>query len=74
MDWRRGGKAPQILNFSIRWRVSVQLHAPAALTPGSELQYSLDIRLSGHQIWSGHGGEEKNSQPLLGIEPRSSSP
>jgi hypothetical protein len=48
--------------------VSGQFHAPAALTPG------FDRRLGGPQNWSGRGGEEKNSQPLQGIEPRSSSP
>jgi hypothetical protein len=30
---------------------------------------TLDRRLGGSQIRSGHGGEEKNFQPLLGIEP-----
>jgi len=29
----------------------------------------LDRRLGGPQIWSGHGGEEKNSQPLPRLEP-----
>jgi len=31
--------------------------------------YPLDRRLGGPQSCSGHGGEEKNSQPPLGIEP-----
>jgi hypothetical protein len=31
--------------------------------------YSLDRRLGGPQRWYGHSGEEKNSHPLLGIEP-----
>jgi hypothetical protein len=48
--------------------VSGQLHAPAALPPGKEPQYTLDTRLSGPQSLSGHGGEEKNSQPLPGLE------
>jgi hypothetical protein len=29
----------------------------------------LDRRLGGLQSWSGHGGEEKNFQPLPGLEP-----
>jgi len=29
----------------------------------------LDRRLGGPQSRSGHGGEEKNSQPLPGLEP-----
>jgi hypothetical protein len=28
----------------------------------------LDRRLGGPQSWSGHGGEEKNSQSLPGLE------
>jgi len=31
-------------------------------------RYPLDSRLGGPQIQSGHGGEEKNSQPLPGLE------
>jgi hypothetical protein len=45
--------------------VSGQLHAPAALP-----WYQLDRRLlSRPQSRSGHGGEEKNSQPMPGLEP-----
>jgi hypothetical protein len=49
--------------------VSGQIHAPAALPQGKNLRYPLDRRLGGPQIRSGHGGEEKNSQPPPGIEP-----
>jgi hypothetical protein len=44
--------------------VSGQLHAPAALPP----RYLLDKRLSGPRRRSGHGVEEKNSQPPPGIK------
>jgi hypothetical protein len=37
---------------------------------GNNHKYPLDSRLGGPQSWSGHGVEEKNSQPLSGIEPR----
>jgi hypothetical protein len=47
--------------------VSGKLHAPAALSPGKEPLVPLDRRLSERQSRSGHGGEEKNSQPLLEI-------
>jgi len=47
--------------------VSGQLHAPAALPPGTE-PYPLDRRLGGPQSHSGRGGEEKNSQPPPEIE------
>jgi len=48
--------------------VSGQLHAPAALPPGKRPWYPLDRRLGGPQIQSGHGGEEKNSHLLPGLE------
>jgi hypothetical protein len=44
--------------------VSGQLHCPTALPPG----YPLDTRLGGPQRRFGHGGEEKNSQPLPGLK------
>jgi len=46
-----------------------QLHAPAALTPGKLPPYPLDRRLGGPQSRSGHGGEEKNSQPPPRMSP-----
>jgi hypothetical protein len=49
--------------------VSGQLHAPAALPAGKVPRYTLDRKLDGPQSRSVHGGEEKNSQPLLGLEP-----
>jgi len=49
--------------------VSGQLHSPAALPPGKRPWYPLDRRLGSLQSRSGHGSEEKNSQPLLGLEP-----
>jgi hypothetical protein len=30
--------------------------------------YPMDRRLGGRQSWSGHGGEEKNSQLLLRLK------
>jgi hypothetical protein len=42
--------------------VSGQLHAPDRFTPK---EYPLD----GPQSRSGRGGEDKNSQPLPGLEP-----
>jgi len=36
---------------------------------GRSPQYLFDRRLVGPQIWFGHGVEEKNSQPLPGLEP-----
>jgi len=53
--------------------VSGHVHAPAALLPRKEPRKSLDRRFGVPQSRSGRGGEEKNSQALLGIEPGSSS-
>jgi hypothetical protein len=49
--------------------VSGQLHAPAALPQEKNPWYPLNRRMGGPQSRSGRGGEEKNSQPALGIEP-----
>jgi len=49
--------------------VNGQLHTPAALSPGKESLYPLDRRLDGTQSSSGRGGEDKNSQPPLGMAP-----
>jgi len=49
--------------------VSGQLQAPAALPQGKSPWYPLNRRLGGTQSRSGHGGEEKNSQPPQEIEP-----
>jgi len=48
--------------------VSGQLHAPAALLPAKGPWYPLDRRMGGPQSRSEHGGEEKSSQPLSGLE------
>jgi len=52
--------------------MSGQLHIMAALSLGKEPLYPLyplDKRVGRPQSWCGHSGEEKNSQPLLGLEP-----
>jgi hypothetical protein len=48
--------------------VSGQLHAPAALPQEKSPWYQLDRTLSEPQSRSGSGSEEKNSQPLPGLE------
>jgi hypothetical protein len=50
--------------------MSGQLHDPVALLQGESRSYSLDRRLDGSQSWSEHGGVEKNSLTLSGIEPQ----
>jgi len=53
--------------------VSGQIHAPAALPCEKSSRYSLVMKLVKHQRESGHCGKEEKSQPLLEMEPRSSS-
>jgi hypothetical protein len=48
--------------------VSDQLHASAALSPGENPWYPLGRKLGGPQSRSGRCGEEKNPQPLSGLE------
>jgi hypothetical protein len=67
--WRSGGITSHILDLSTRWRWVVSF-TPWLLYPqGKNPWYPLDRKLGGPQSCSGHGGEEKNSQPLLGIKP-----
>jgi hypothetical protein len=67
--WGSGIKAPCILDLGTRWRCVV-IFMPQPLYPqGKSPWYTLDRRLDGPQSQSGHGGEEKNSQPLPGFKP-----
>jgi hypothetical protein len=66
--WGSGSIAPRILDLGTRcrWVVSFKLRPfyPQRKRPW----YPLDRRLDGPQNRSGRGGEEKNSQPLPGLE------
>jgi hypothetical protein len=62
---RSGGIAQSILDLGWRWVIRF---TPRPLYPqGKSSWYPLDRRLGGPQSYSGHGGEEKNSQPLPGL-------
>jgi hypothetical protein len=51
-----------------RWKWVVNF-TPWTLYPhGKNPWYLLDRRLGGPQSWSGHGGKEKTSQSLSGLE------
>jgi hypothetical protein len=64
--WGSEGRA---LDLAIRWRWVVSF-TPRPLYPqGRSPWYPLDRKLGGPQSRSGRGGEEKNSQPLPGLEP-----
>jgi hypothetical protein len=67
--WESGGIAPRILWPRHYMDVSGQLHAPADLLQGKSLWWPFYRRLCGLRSLSGYGDEEKNSQPLLGLEP-----
>jgi hypothetical protein len=67
--WGSEGITPRIIDLGIdggEWSAS---RIGRFTTPGKEPLVPLDRRLSGPQSRSGRGGEEKNSQPLLGLEP-----
>jgi len=66
--WGSRGVVPRILDLDIRWSWVV-IFTPRPLYPeGRSPLYLLDRRLGGPLSRSGRGGEEKNSQPLPGLE------
>jgi hypothetical protein len=68
--WGSGGIAPRILTAALAGNeLSASRPGCFASSPGKSPWYPLDRRLGGPQSRSGRGGEEKNSQPLPGIEP-----
>jgi hypothetical protein len=67
--WASGGIVPCILDLGTRWRRVVSFRRRPLYPQGKSPWYPLDRRLGGPQSRSGHGGEQKNSQPLPGVEP-----
>jgi hypothetical protein len=67
--WVSGGIDPHILDLGTRWKQVVSFKPWLLYSQGESPWYQLDRRLGGPQSRSGHGGEEKNSQPLPGLEP-----
>jgi hypothetical protein len=57
------------LTSALDWGEWSALHAGRFYLQGKSPCYALDRRLGDPQSRSGHGGEEKNSQPLPGLEP-----
>jgi hypothetical protein len=63
-----GGIAPRTRDLGIRWG-EWSVSRPGRFTPkGKSPFYPLTRRLGGPQNKSGRGGEERNSQPLPGVE------
>jgi len=73
-NWGSGGIAPRIPDLGNRWGWEVSFTPRLFYSHGKNPWYPLDRRLGEPQSRSGRGGEDKNSQPLPGLEPRSSSP
>jgi hypothetical protein len=67
--WRSGGITPCILDLGTRWRWVVSFTPRPLYLQGKSPWYPLDRKLDGPQSRPGRGGEEKNSQPLPGLEP-----
>jgi hypothetical protein len=66
--WGSRGMVPCIPRPRHQMEVSGQPPTPPVLSQGKNAWYPLDRRLDGPQSQSGHGSEEKNSQPPPGIE------
>jgi hypothetical protein len=67
--WGNGSIAPRILDLGTRWRRVVSFTPRPLYLQGKSPWYSLDRRLGGPQSRSERGGDEKNSQPLPGLDP-----
>jgi hypothetical protein len=65
---RSGGIATHILYLGTRWRRVASFTTRPLYSQGKSPWYPLDRRLGGPQSRYKLGGEEKNSQPLLGLE------
>jgi hypothetical protein len=61
--------APRILNIGTGWRWVVSFTSQSLYPQGNSPWYPLYKSLGGAQSRSWRGGEEKNSQPLLRLEP-----
>jgi hypothetical protein len=67
--WGSGGRGACILALNTRWRWVVSFTTWLLYPQGENPWYQLHKRLGGPQSQSGCSGEEKNSQPLLGLKP-----
>jgi hypothetical protein len=67
--WGNGGIYPSILDLGTRWKLVVSFKPRPLYHQKKSSCYPLDRRLSKPQSRSGHGGEEKNTQPLPGLKP-----
>jgi hypothetical protein len=65
--WGSGSTAPHI-DLATRWRQVISVTSWPLYPQGKSPRYPLDRRLGGPQSRSGCGGEEKNSQNLLGLK------
>jgi hypothetical protein len=64
-----GGIDLRILDLGNRWKWVVSFRLRPFYPQGKSPWYPLDKRIGGPQSQSGRGSEEKNSQPLPGLEP-----
>jgi len=67
--WETGDIAPHILDLGTRWMWVVSFTHRLLYPQGKSPWFPLDRRLGGEQNRSGHGGLDKNSQPLPGHKP-----
>jgi hypothetical protein len=67
--WGSEGIAPRILDLGTKWRWVVSFTPRPLYSQEKSPWYPLDKKLDGPQSRSGSSGEEKNYQPLPGLEP-----
>jgi hypothetical protein len=66
--WGSWVMAPRILDLGARWRWVVSFTSRPLYPQGNSLWYPLGTRLGGPKSRSGCSGEEKNCEPLPGLE------
>jgi hypothetical protein len=67
--WGSGSVAPLIIDLGTRWSWMVSFRSRPLDRQGKSPWYPLNKELGGPQNRSGRGGEDKNSQSVLGLEP-----
>jgi hypothetical protein len=67
--WGSEGIALRILDLGTRWRWVFSFKTRPLYPQGKSPRYPMDERLRWPHNQSAYGGEEKNSQPLPGLEP-----
>jgi hypothetical protein len=66
--WGSEGMAPRVLDLGTRWRCVISFTSRSLYPQGKSSWYPWDRRPAGPQSRPGRCGEERNSQPLPGLD------